>query len=349
MGQTSTFAVTSDTRSLLGWGTGLINFAGETDTKHKEPTLLPFQKRVDFVSVGTKHAALIDSAGLVYTWGHGGDWLRGGGQLGHGDKASHHEPKLVEFLKDYGAKIVSVGCGSNHTVFLTDDGEVLACGQGEYGRTGTGSTDDAYTPVPLDSLAAEDIEQIAVGADHNLALTASGQIYSWGRNQQGQLGHADSYIDIYSMEDFPRKIESDSLHGEDGISVTGKDGEVVHFSQIAAGNGRSAAVTRDGHLFVWGHRFSHRPKLIEKKQFDNLSVAKVVIGGDSSRSVVAAITEDGGLWTFGDSGSKMLGRAGLKGKHVVPERVPAFQGRKVLDVFAGFGQHIFAKVLVENE
>ena len=73
-----------------------------------------------------------------------------------------------------------------------------------------------------------------------------------------------------------------------------------------------------------------------------------MIGGDSGQSVVAVITEDNGLWTFGDASSKMLGRAGLRGKHVIPERVTALKGKKVLDVYAGFGQHIFAKVVVDE-
>ncbi len=121
------------------------------------------------------------------------------------------------------------------------------------------------------------------------------------------------------------------------------------FSQIAAGNSRSAAVTKDGHLFIWGARISHRPKLVEKSLLNDLAVKKVVIGGDSSRSVVAIITEDDGLWTLGDASSKMLGRADLKGKHVIPERVPVFKGKRVLDVFTGFGHHIFAKVMVEGD
>jgi len=44
--------------------------------------------------------------------------------------------RLVEFLKDY-AKIKSVHCGSAHTHVVTDDGEILSFGVGEFGRLGT--------------------------------------------------------------------------------------------------------------------------------------------------------------------------------------------------------------------
>ena len=34
--------------------------------------------------------AAIDKNGMVYTWGYGGSWMRGGGQLGNLNQALHH-------------------------------------------------------------------------------------------------------------------------------------------------------------------------------------------------------------------------------------------------------------------
>ena len=64
--------------------------------------------------------------------------MTGGGLLGHGDTAHQTTPKLVESLLDQGEKVVSVAVGELHTVVLTDLGEVLSCGVGEYGRQGNG-------------------------------------------------------------------------------------------------------------------------------------------------------------------------------------------------------------------
>ncbi len=218
---------------------------------------------------------------------------------------------------------------------------MLACGSGEYGVIGNGSTTDAEAPASIDAFNDEEIVQAVAGFDHSLALSKEGFVFSWGRNNSGQLGHSDSYMDIYSLEHLPRKIEVENPKDHD------INDETVRFKQITAGKERSAAVSKDGHLYVWGSRMTHRPKIIDRSLFDGLSVIKVVCGGDSSRSVIAVLTEDYGLWTFGDTGSKMLGRPGLKGKHVIPERVSAMKGKKVLDVFAGFGQHIYAKVEVD--
>lgn len=326
---------------LYGWGSGLVSLSGDQSAEIREPLPLPTEGKVAFVAAGTKHAAYINTEGRVFTWGYGGSWLSGGGQLGHGSSNSESHPKMVEFLKEYGVKISSVSCGGRHTLFLTDDGEVLCCGVGEYGLIGNGDTSDAKLPVSLDSLEDVAITQIAAGFDHSLALANDGKVYSWGRNHQGQLGHSDSYMDMYSLENLPRRIEVESAVDHESIDNS------VKFKQIAAANGRSAAVSRDGHLFVWGSRLTHRPKLIDRSLFDGLSVVKVACGGDNTRSVIAVVTEDNGLWTFGDGSSGMLGQVDLKGKHTLPQRVPYFKGKKVLDVFTGLGQHVFARVEVE--
>jgi alpha-tubulin suppressor-like RCC1 family protein len=42
----------------------------------------------------------------------------------------------------------------------------------------------------FDNLADDDrVVQIAVGANHSLALTSSGKLYSWGFGESAQLGH----------------------------------------------------------------------------------------------------------------------------------------------------------------
>eukprot|EP01034_Spumella_vulgaris_P025371 gene25371-31823_t len=270
--------------------------------------------------------------------------MSGGGQLGHGNKSALKQPTLVKAFQEYGAKAASVSCGRHHTLILTDDGEILTCGVGEYGRLGTGSSSDALIPLPIDSLGDVDIVQIAAGYDHSLALTASGTILSWGRNQSGQLGHLDSNLDIYSMESLPRAIDADSIASNNSHGYVSA---AIKFTQVAAGTNRSAAVSADGLLFVWGVRMSNAPKVVDRSLLDNLRVVKVACGGDSGHSVIAVITEDGGLWTMGDKGSKMLGHSGAKSQ-AIPVRVAAFQGKKVLDVKCGPGRHIFAFVADEE-
>ena len=122
---------------------------------------------------------------------------------------------------------------------------------------GNGSTTDVTKPEPLHSLS-EDVTQVVAGTHHTLVLTAEGKIFSWGKNDTGALGHGDSHIDMYSLEEFPRLIESPEL----------TDNVVF----IAAGSGRSAAVTSDGRLFLWGRNMGHTPAALGNKAFGGLKV-----------------------------------------------------------------------------
>jgi alpha-tubulin suppressor-like RCC1 family protein len=36
-------------------------------------------------------------------------------------------------------------------------------------------------------------QQVTTGDDFTVALTRSGELYSWGRNDQGQLGHGHNH------------------------------------------------------------------------------------------------------------------------------------------------------------
>ena len=63
-------------------------------------------------------------------------------------------------------------------------------GAGEYGRLGDGGSSDELLPVMVDYFEEQGIvvQSIAVGHAFNLVLTAEGQLYTWGKNDKGQLG-----------------------------------------------------------------------------------------------------------------------------------------------------------------
>lgn len=344
LGESTSFALTEEGQ-IFGCGSGLVDFTGQGKQSIKEPILLniPGVKAVKEVSVGPKHAALVDTDGKVLVWGRNGSWLQGGGQLGLGHREAVTQPTLVKFLsEDLAAKVASVQCGDRHTLFLLEDGDLLASGVGEYGRLGTGDTTDSLlpTPVNLELLPEGDIVQgISAGLDHSLAVTQQGKVLSWGRNQSGQLGQADSYMDMYSMEDLPRPVEIPGLS---------KDDQVV---SVVAGNARSVCLSRKGDVWIWGARLSHQPAKLDRDTFfQGQRVVKTVLGGDSSRSAIFFLLESGALFVQGDMSSDLLGRSdlGRMGKISIPEPIPAFKGMKVVDIFAGCGQHVFARVAIQS-
>lgn len=63
----------------------------------------------------------------------------------------------------------------------------LPC-RGDFGRLGHGDIIDVFLPKPIAGLSGIGITRLACGDTHTIALSATGQVYSFGRNQNGQLG-----------------------------------------------------------------------------------------------------------------------------------------------------------------
>lgn len=114
-----------------------------------------------------------------------------------------------------GRKLVGVGTGDLFSVGLDDGGTVYTwgllkfsflpnishfCAQIQYskniagdnafGQLGTGDLVSAVRPTPRETGALVGVKIISVvgGYYHTLALDDKGQIYSWGKNANGQLG-----------------------------------------------------------------------------------------------------------------------------------------------------------------
>ena len=90
----------------------------------------------------------------MYVWGNGSL-----GQLGLGRRVTGRRvPVLLPALSHNGVRIVDVAAGNNHSVAVSDRGEVWTWGHGEYGQHGgqaSVSTNDLvdafhyYQPRPL--------------------------------------------------------------------------------------------------------------------------------------------------------------------------------------------------------
>lgn len=135
----STFALAGGNGQLWAWGrladrncTGVEEFIA-TPSQHL------FARPVSVVSARDNHAALVTSAGTLFTWGEGSQ-----GQLGHGFGVDYDKPREVEVPATRGAlgcvlrpnrndtrasrslapRITNVACSSFATAILTEYGEL---------------------------------------------------------------------------------------------------------------------------------------------------------------------------------------------------------------------------------
>lgn len=111
------------------------------------------------------------------------------------------------------------------------DGSHGALGLPGMGIMGT----DSYEPTQVSDLPS-DVSFISAGHYHSLAVTSGGEIWAWGRNEEGQLG----------------RIGRDSNSRSVAKRVEGGGLENVRVRSAFASGVVSTAVGDDGSLWVWG-------------------------------------------------------------------------------------------------
>jgi hypothetical protein len=100
---------------------------------------------------------------------------------------------LPVLIKNIPIIIQDVALSKLHSAILTTDPEsnLYVCGFGPGGRLGTGdeTTRFNYICVEGGGLAGKKVVVVALGQNHSLAVSAEGEVFTWGTNTWGQLGY----------------------------------------------------------------------------------------------------------------------------------------------------------------
>ena len=169
----------------------------------------------------------------------------------------------------------------------------FAWGYNNAGGLGIGSVARALHPVAV-RLPAGTVD-VQGGTDFTVALTDTGQVWTWGGNRYGQLGD-----DTTTVRFAPRRVE---LAGSAPVA------------SIAAGQDHVLALTRQGAIYAWGR--NHHGQLGDGTVTDRAApvqvpvpdAAQVAAGNASS----AALTASGAALVWGRAvpGPAGLGAADL--------------------------------------
>ncbi|XP_017178763.3 ultraviolet-B receptor UVR8 isoform X1 [Malus domestica] len=271
-------------------------------------------RRVLLISAGASHSVALLSENVFCSWGRGED-----GQLGHGDAEDRLLPTHLSALD--GHEIVSITCGADHTIAYSNSrSEVYSWGWGDFGRLGHGNSSDLFTPQPIKALHGIKIRQIACGDSHCLAVTMEGEVQSWGRNQNGQLG-------LGTTEDslVPQKIQAFQ-----GLSV----------KMVAAGAEHTAAVTEDGSLYGWGWgRYGNlglgdRNDRMVPERVSMVNSEKMVMVACGWRHTIS-VSSSGRLYTYGWSKYGQLGHGDFE-DHLVPHELEALSDKFICETAGGW-------------
>mmetsp|Transcript_12459 Transcript_12459/g.33630 ORF Transcript_12459/g.33630 Transcript_12459/m.33630 type:complete len:591 (-) Transcript_12459:169-1941(-) len=203
-------------------------------------------------------------------------------------------------VQDESDSVVDVSCGRYHTVALTRAGHVYSWGGGKNGRLGHGDEKIHTSPVRVEAFVLNGVRvtAIASGYHSNLALSESGELFSWGWGAHGQLGHGSTTDSM-----IPRRI--DALCG-------------LSIAAIACGDRHSFAITEEGQLFGWGSNEYNQlgtgkrgevlasPALI--KGLMGLPI-KQISSGDRH---TAAVTTLGAVYTWGCGSDGQIGQGDFR-------------------------------------
>ncbi|XP_060073259.1 uncharacterized protein LOC132553034 [Ylistrum balloti] len=156
-------------------------FYFESSTASITPIELPPKIKIRHAAAGEDHVIVVTTERQVFTWGEGGK-----GQLGHGNTDSKTKPTLVEALT---GKSISRGCcGAGFSIFASDNGIILTCGDGTKGCLGHGDWSSTYRPRLIESLLSVDVISVSCGPKHVVVVGSDGEIFSWGCGGDGRLG-----------------------------------------------------------------------------------------------------------------------------------------------------------------
>jgi len=139
--------------------------------------------RVRAVYCGAYHTFLLTKTENVFACG-----LNNMGQLGLGslEPGFTETPILVEALEGKG--VCQLAGGEHHSLALTEEGEVFAFGRGDSNQLGLGDGEEQHLcPVKVEGLADIPIRKVTSGSNQNFAVAKSGDLYSWGFGEMGQL------------------------------------------------------------------------------------------------------------------------------------------------------------------
>lgn len=202
-------------------------------------------------------------------------------------------------------------------------------GNGDFGRLGHGlGCVSEQVPRVVAALRDKRVAQVACGGAHTAVVTETGEVFTMGLNDYGQLGHTP-----------------EALHVPVPLQVDLPDEAVG----VAAGHFHTLALMRNGALWAWG-RSSHgclglgkqasrgavpQPSLV--KALQGVRITSIAAGMEHS----LAASDGGELFSWGSSASGRLGHGSggllrwLTRDESIPRVVEALQGVKVASVAAG--------------
>ena len=327
--------------------------------------LSPEQLDAVYAANGCEHALLVSRKKELWVCG-----FNSRGQLGLGHTISRSVPILLRPLRS--RRVKTVACSYYHSLVATDDGFLWGFGRNDYGQLGTGNTIDVSEPVSISTLnkptnrvksnrslpflistsegfssaagsSAVDIVSVACGQYHSVVVLGDGSVWSFGKNDYGQLGLEGSFT---TMKTLPCLVK--------GLLFSKKSIQVAcgyYHTLVLDSLGQVYSFGRNDHgQLGLGHSVQkvYGPQLVRDialEDYELLETYNVDSFPKEALGIVAEIATgcyhsllrsfDGKLLSFGRNSHGQLGLGDTTERHF-PTLVPGTEGLEVISISAGF-------------
>ncbi|KAI9120672.1 hypothetical protein K1719_007705 [Acacia pycnantha] len=204
--------------------------------------------------------------------------------------------------------------------------EVFSWGSGTNYQLGTGNAQIQKLPCKVDSLNGSFIKLISASKFHSVAVTARGEVYTWGFGRGGRLGHPD--FDIHSGQAAvitPRQVTC-------GLGSR-------RVKEIAAAKHHTVIATEGGEVFTWG---SNREGQLGYTSVDSqptprrvTSLRSKIVSVSASNKHTAVVSDLGEVFTWGCNREGQLGYGtSNSASNNTPHVVEYLKGKKLIGVSA---------------
>ena len=284
----------------------------------------------------------VDNEGKVYTWGDN-DY----GQLGDGTNKNSNVPICISELEnDLKEKNIVDIYGGDTVIALDDNGKVYTWGSNSSGQLGDGTNNNSNVPICIseleNDLKGKNIVDIYVG----IALDNTGKVYTWGYNQDGQLGDGSN-----TNRNTPiciSELEND---------LKGKSIVDIYFDK------NIIAKDNEGKIYTWGTNdtgelgdasnveYRNVPKCISDLDNDlkDKNIVDIYFYDALFDITVIARDEKGKIYTWGSNYVGQLGDGTNNNSNVpicISELENDLKGKNIVDIF--FGGY-FNIICLDNE
>ena len=249
------------------------------------------------VKMSKLHSAVLtaDPEANLYMCGFGP-----GGRLGTGDETTRFQFVSIHGGALAGQKIAQIALGQDHTIAISDGGDVYSWGSNKYGQLGFSNQTSGIKeedPVQLmprqlfGLLKREEVVGAAASRIHSVVHTKS-SLFTYGKNE-GQLGINDSDARSLEVQNSPRKVAA-SLFSSPICAVVAIDRATICLLEnhdvwvFATYNHRKVSFpleTLSDRLF--------KPNIPAKNYLHNNHICKVASGGNT----ICALSSMGELFT----------------------------------------------------